>query len=88
MGMGTLFIVNCECGYENSLMLGVGMRGPSPNYKTAVCSSCQDIVMVDITKEPFQCDRCGSHSVTFRKIPKKCPKCGKAWSNEIVGFWD
>jgi len=57
--MGSSIVGRCECGYHTSVLVGVGVRGPSPEYSPGMCRRCSEVVAVDVSAEEWRCGRCG-----------------------------
>ena len=57
--MGSSVEAKCECGYRASVLVGVGMLGPRPDYSPGMCRQCGKVVAVDVSAEEWRCERCG-----------------------------
>ena len=57
--MGSGLLGQCECGYQASVLVGVGMHGPRPDYSPGLCRTCGEVVSVDVSADEWRCGRCG-----------------------------
>ena len=57
--MGSSVEAKCACGYRASVLVGVGMLGPRPEYAPGLCRRCGEVVAVDVSAEEWRCGHCG-----------------------------
>jgi DNA-directed RNA polymerase subunit M/transcription elongation factor TFIIS len=75
----------CSCGLEKTVLVGGFMFNRNIEYFPAICSTCKDIIQVNLGAEKPSCSRCGSTEITPLNIRKE-----RKWffkgrtSNEIV----
>lgn len=61
VNMGSMFIAQCDCGFESNMMhVGGGMRNFNEVLNApALCEKCQILLVKNYLKQDPRCSRCG-----------------------------
>ena len=83
--MGCAARATCDCGYEETFMIGGGMRdGATRCSFPCLCKQCHVIVAVNVLAEQPECPACGSTQVipydTEELVRRKGEECVAEWN--------
>jgi Zn finger protein HypA/HybF involved in hydrogenase expression len=81
--MGSQVIAKCDCGVEESILIGGGMFTETLCYFPCLCESCHRIVEVNLLDRPVSCPACHAPD----PIPYDDPRLLGAAGRHMVADW-
>ena len=82
--MGSAVRATCKCGYDETFMIGGGMRDfTTVCWFPALCRACSRIVPVNLLSNRPKCPECGS----VRIAPYDQDELAEETGNQVVVEW-